>query len=360
MWDDKKLQIFRAKLLNWYDRHRRLLPWRNNPTPYRIWISEIMLQQTQTGSVLRYYDRFMKRFPDLESLAQASEPEVLQFWSGLGYYSRARNIHKAARQMLELHKSFPDSFSAISALPGIGRYTAGAILSIAFNQPYPVVDGNIRRVITRLNGEKGHLTESYFWKTMSAWIPGSTPSRFNQAMMELGALVCVPSRPRCRQCPARSLCRAKEFGLENRIPQVRRKQICKKIRIAVLVLEQNSRILLSKSSNHSFIPGNLELPWRIVQSEAPAVGIATKMCRAILGHEILLQELGQIRHSISNRRITALIFYGRPELQISSLRADESVRWMRIASARKVLTSSLYRKVLAGVNSRIISGLNPA
>lgn len=340
------IELFRAKLLNWYAGHRRPLPWRNNPTPYRVWISEIMLQQTQAKSVLRYYDRFMKRFPDLESLAQASEAEVLELWSGLGYYSRAKNIHKAAKLIRKRHESFPKEFSSILALPGIGRYTAGAILSIAFNQPYPVVDGNIRRVIARLNGQTAYFPESYFWETMSGWIPESAPSHFNQAMMELGALVCIPSKPLCPRCPVRSLCKAKELGLENTIPRIETK-VVEKMTIAVLVLERKGRILVCESDDRSFIPGNWELPWQIVDDEAPAITAALNLCQTILGLKLPLRALGEIRHTITNRRINVLGYCGMLERQLQVPKPERSARFVPRASIRKFLTSSLFLKVLA-------------
>lgn len=255
MWDDETTRHFQKNLLGWYRKHRRALPWRADQTPYKVWISEIMLQQTQTRSVLHYYDSFLKMFPNVESLAQASQQQVLEVWSGLGYYRRALNLHKAARRILEVHKTFPEDFSAILSLPGIGRYTAGAICSIAFNKAYPIVDGNIRRVVTRLHGKRGRIPESYFWKTMSALVPDRAPSDFNQGMMELGALVCVPFKPQCLRCPVQIFCKAKRLGMERSIPCVPTKKASTRIRIAILVLEQNHNIFLSAPGGHSFIPG---------------------------------------------------------------------------------------------------------
>jgi A/G-specific adenine glycosylase len=347
MWDEKKIRRFRKNLLRWYREHRRALPWRNKPTPYKVWISEIMLQQTQTRSVLRYYDRFLKRFPNLESLAQASQQQVLEFWSGLGYYTRALNLQKAARRILEVHKTFPEEFSTVLSLPGIGRYTAGAICSIAFNKAYPIVDGNIRRVLTRLNGKKGCIPESFFWKIMSALVPIRTPSDFNQGMMELGALVCLPFKPQCLQCPVEVFCEAKRLGIEQSIPSVRRKQVCTRIRIAILVLEQNGSILLSASGKHSFIPGNWELPCQIVPDrELPEV-IASSLCRRVLGNKIRLMRSAPVRHTISNRQITGFVFYGKAESPRSRARTD-GFRWEHRSSLKTLLTSSLFFKAIAG------------
>ncbi len=345
MWDDETTRHFQKNLLGWYRKHRRALPWRADQTPYKVWISEIMLQQTQTRSVLHYYDSFLKMFPNVESLAQASQQQVLEVWSGLGYYRRALNLHKAARRILEVHKTFPEDFSAILSLPGIGRYTAGAICSIAFNKAYPIVDGNIRRVVTRLHGKRGRIPESYFWKTMSALVPDRAPSDFNQGMMELGALVCVPFKPQCLRCPVQIFCKAKRLGMERSIPCVPTKKASTRIRIAILVLEQNHNIFLSAPGGHSFIPGNWELPWQLVPDpELPEV-VASSLCRKILGKNIQLRRSEPVRHSISNRRITGFGFYGKVESTVSGTRT-KGFRWEHRSSLKTRLTSSLFVKVL--------------
>lgn len=346
MWDLKTTRDFRRKLLDWYRAHRRALPWREDPTPYRVWISEIMLQQTQTRTVLRYYDRFLRRFPDVESLAEASEPEVLELWSGLGYYSRAENLHRAARQIVTEHKSFPEEFNAILALPGIGRYTAGAICSIALNRPYPVVDGNIRRVVTRLSGVRERVPASYFWDLMSAWIPKRTPSSFNQAMMELGALVCVPFHPRCPKCPVQAFCEAKKLGVENSMVSARSGRACTRITVVTLILEHKGRILLSAMGKHDLIPGDWGLPWRLAAEPESAGETASRLCRAVFGHKIRLESCEQIRHAISNNQITVLGYYGKVDSRIPGLQEGDGLRWVRCSSAKRLLTSSLFHKVL--------------
>jgi A/G-specific adenine glycosylase len=346
MWDEKTIRIFRSKLLRWYSRHKRVLPWRTNPTPYRVWISEIMLQQTQTRSVLRYYGRFLRRFPNLASLAQATEADVLELWAGLGYYSRARNIHRAARQIMRASGGFPEDFNAILALPGIGRYTAGAICSIAFNKPYPVVDGNIRRILTRLSGRKGHIPEGFFWKVMSAWIPPKTPSSFNQGMMELGALICLPSQPRCRICPVQIFCKTKKSGVRTTNTGAHVRRVSRNIRIAVLILEQNHSLLLSRQSGRTLIPGNWALPWQVVPDQKSAGTNVSELCRTILGYEIPLKPCEQVKHAISNNRIVALGFSGRVELKVPPLQIGDGLRWVHRATVLKFLTSSLFIKVL--------------
>jgi A/G-specific adenine glycosylase len=348
MWDEKKTTRFRKRLLAWYGRHCRALPWRDNPNPYRVWVSEIMLQQTQTRTVLKYYERFLRRFPDVESLAQASESEILQLWAGLGYYIRARNLQRAANRIVEVHRSFPQDFSDVLALPGIGRYTAGAICSIAFNQPYPIVDGNIRRVLTRLGGIRERISERFFWNIMSAWIPAEDPSSFNQAMMELGALICVPSRPKCPECPVRTLCEARRSGIEMAVPTVRARRACSRIRIAILVVEQKRRILVSPMRPGDIIPGDWGFPWRVVPDKESEETIALNLCKTIFGRKVPLEFHARIRHGISNHQITGLVFGGKTELQISKGRGGGGLHWADRSSVRSLLTSSLFRKALEG------------
>lgn len=304
-----------------------------------------MLQQTQTSTVLPYYRRFLRRFPDIQSLAEASEPEVMDAWSGLGYYSRARNLHQTARQIVKLHGSFPRNFSTVLGLPGIGRYTAGAICSIAFNQPYPVVDGNVRRVLARLTGIRKRIPENYFWDVMSILISRRAPSGFNQGMMELGALVCTPSQPRCPECPVRAFCRAHELGIETDIPTARRRRVFRRVGIAVLVLAQNRRILVTSSEEGSFIPGAWALPWRQIPDQISKEEIAANLCREIVQKDIGLEFRGNIRHSISDRQISGFCFYGNVS-RISGVNASNEIRWEDPASITKLLTSSIFRKVL--------------
>jgi A/G-specific adenine glycosylase len=347
MWNDRTSSRFTIKLLRWYKVYRRELPWRSSATPYKIWLSEIMLQQTQVKAMIPYYDRFVRRFPDIESLAEADENEVLSYWSGLGYYNRARNLHRAARQIIELHGSFPSDFSAVLALPGVGRYTAGAICSIAFNQPCPIVDGNIRRVLSRLHAVGRSVPDSYFWSIMSSWVPRCDPASFNQAMMELGALICVPQNPKCPQCPVRVLCKAHRFGITARIPVMRRKPACRKVKLVILVMESNRAILLRRNPDSSLIPGDWGLPWRAVTGKDSSRMAIAKSCREILGTDMALKSCGRIRHSITTNQITALGFYGKAGSGIQKSLTEKEFLWVPASSVNKYLTSSLFHKVLA-------------
>jgi len=209
-------------LLPWYDAHRRSLPWREEVSPYRTWVSEIMLQQTRVAAVIPYFQRFMDAFPTVEALAAADTGQLMKLWEGLGYYSRARNLQKAA-QLVAQRGSFPHTYEEVIALPGIGDYTAGAILSIAFGQSVPAVDGNVLRVLSRITGSEENIldarTRSRFRALMERIMPPQRPGEFNQALMDLGAMVCLPSgEPLCSQCPAREFCTAHLQNRQNRLP----------------------------------------------------------------------------------------------------------------------------------------------
>ncbi len=211
-------------LLQWYQENQRTLPWRSDPTPYHVWVSEIMLQQTRVAAVLDYYRRFMDALPTVEALAAAEEDVLLKLWQGLGYYNRARNLQRAAKCIVEEHGgNFPKTYEELLRLPGVGEYTAGAIASIAFGQCVPAVDGNVLRVIARITADEGDITRPETKKRIRALIqdtmPRKLPGAYNQALMELGALVCLPNgAPNCEGCPVRELCAAREQGTTDRIP----------------------------------------------------------------------------------------------------------------------------------------------
>ena len=213
----------RRRLLDWFEQNARDLPWRRNSTLYRVWISEIMLQQTQVATVIPYYQRFLKSFPTVKKLATADEQTLLSHWEGLGYYRRARSMHAAAKQIAQQHNGrFPDSYDDVLALPGIGRYTAGAILSIADDQRLPILEGNTQRVFSRWVALRAPAIDSaatkLLWEIAEGMLPRKNPGMFNQAAMELGALVCTPKNPSCEHCPVSRLCRARLAGLQEKIP----------------------------------------------------------------------------------------------------------------------------------------------
>ncbi len=245
------------RLLAWYDRHKRILPWRENPTPYRVWVSEIMLQQTRVEAVKSYYERFMREFPTVETLAAADEEKLMKLWEGLGYYSRARNLKKAARVIA--HDGFPDTLAGWLALPGVGDYTAGAVCSIALNLPEPAVDGNVIRVIARLTGENRPKAE--IARFLADHYPSGRAGDFTQALMELGATVCLPNGvPRCDECPWRELCIARRDGRIAELPAKTEKKKRAVEKLTVFVLIHNGRIALRRRPAKGVLAGLWELP----------------------------------------------------------------------------------------------------
>jgi A/G-specific adenine glycosylase len=243
---------FHSKVLTWFDAHgRKSLPWQENKLPYRVWLSEIMLQQTQVTTVIPYFQRFIAKFPDLQSLAQADEEAVLHLWTGLGYYSRARNLHKAARMIMEsfLNK-FPDNLVDLQKLPGVGRSTAGAILAIGFGKKAAILDGNVKRFLTRLHGieewpgEK-RVTEK-LWELAENYTPAQRIADYTQAMMDIGATLCVRGKPRCGECPFEKNCLARSNGREKLLPQKKPSRAIPVRSVTMLVMREADRIYLEK------------------------------------------------------------------------------------------------------------------
>ena len=239
----------RKKLLVFYDRNRRELPWRASRDPYAVWVSEVMLQQTRVETVLRYYTAWMRRFPDIEALARADEADVLHAWQGLGYYSRARRLQAAARAVVERHGGqLPRDPALLRALPGVGAYSAGAIASIAFGLAEPIVDGNVVRVLTRLFGLEGDPTRGALkrrlWELARELVPRARPGDFNQALMELGATLCTPRSPACAVCPLSDGCAAREQGLTERLPELPERAAPTEVRASAAVVRERGRVLV--------------------------------------------------------------------------------------------------------------------
>jgi A/G-specific adenine glycosylase len=272
--------LIRRALGRWYDRKKRSLPWRETSDPYAIWISEIMLQQTRVAAVIPYYERFLKQFPHAKALAQAPEEEVLTLWSGLGYYTRARNLQSAARQIIE-RGSFPQTYDEIRELAGVGEYTAAAVASIAFGLPHAVVDGNVRRVIARITNGAGDTRQ-----VADLLLDRRNPSRSNQALMELGAVVCVPRDPRCDECPIAKHCEAREAGTQNELPGKRAKPATIHLKRTLLVIHQEEKILLAPSPR---VKGFWDLP-------EPFKGVRIGV------------RLGEFRHSITHHIYRFTVF----------------------------------------------------
>jgi A/G-specific adenine glycosylase len=246
---------FRRRLLAWFSERKRDLPWRRTKDPYRVWLSEIMLQQTRVAAVVPYFDNFVARFPDVGALARARDEAVLSHWAGLGYYSRARNLHRAAKDIVTLHGGhFPREYEAAMALPGIGRYTASAVLSIAYGQALAVLDGNVARVLARIGAVRGNIRAPARWQELEDTAQGllavDAPGDWNQAMMELGATLCAPKSPRCEDCPVARWCQARKLGLTGQIPESRKKRATVHVTLAAAVLvDPRGRTLLVRQTS---------------------------------------------------------------------------------------------------------------
>ena len=302
-------------LLSWYDRNRRDLPWRRDCDPYRVWLSEIMLQQTRVAAVLEHYGRFLQRFPTVQKLAAARESSVLAAWSGLGYYRRARMLHAAAKTVVAKHKGeFPGDLAELRALPGIGRYTAAAIASIVFNAPAAVVDGNVERVLGRAFGRE--LAGKDLWQAAETLLSRTRPGDFNQAMMELGATVCLPRQPRCSICPVFDLC-ATRGHLEQPKKAVRqkRREIC-----YALDRRGSSIFVVQRPKHASLMPGMWELP-------------------EISGDDIQSQPSLRLRHSIT-------VTDYRVRVVQNPARSASEGRWVEKKRLVRLPLTGLARKIL--------------
>lgn len=318
----------RLLLLTWYRKHRRDLPWRRTGDPYAIWISETMLQQTTVATAIPYWERFLTRFPDLRTLAEASEQEVLRYWSGLGYYRRARNLQAAARQILDSGRDdLPSHPAELARLPGVGPYTAAAVASIAFGRPAPAVDGNVRRVLSRLTALDENPSRSPGKILIENWVrsllPQKKPGDVTQALMELGALVCTPRNPACDSCPWGSVCRAREQMAIDRFPKASsRPKADFSTRGLVAILDQHERLLLVQIPPGEHNAGLWTLPGLVLaraESAAdlpsrwnPGLGRKLQHGLATQGLQVELKEyLGKVRHTITRNRMISFLLGGR-------------------------------------------------
>jgi A/G-specific adenine glycosylase len=260
------IKAFQEDLISWFEREQRDLPWRKDRDPYKVWVSEIMLQQTRVETVIPYFNRFIEQFPTLDALAEADEEKVLKAWEGLGYYSRVRNLQAAVKKVKEVYGGkVPDTFEEISSLKGVGPYTAGAILSIAYGVPEPAVDGNVMRVLSRIltiwEDIAKPATRKIFEEAVRKLISHDNPSYFNQALMELGAVVCTPSSPSCLLCPVREHCQAFHEGVQENLPVKTKKKKPKNVKLAAAVLtDQNGNLLIHKRPSSGLLANLWEFP----------------------------------------------------------------------------------------------------
>lgn len=353
-----------SDLLVWYRAHRRDLPWRG-ASPYAVWVSEIMLQQTQVVTVIPYYLRFLERFPTLETLAKAPLEEVLALWAGLGYYARARNLHRAAQVVMERHGGqVPRIPEEIEALPGIGRYTSGAILSIAFGIPRPLVDGNVIRVLSRLFGLRGDpksaANQERLWSLAAQLVPHDAPGDFNQAVMELGAILCVPADPRCEVCPLRRDCVAGNSPDPTALPELSPGRAPIAVNhSAAIVSDPADRVLIAQRPLHGLWGGMWEFP-RVVcmPGEAPEAA-ARRAAREVAGLEIEIgKKVARVKHGVTHYRITLYGFAGRSLVPESIAAAGDcaAIRWETLETLPRAPFSapqSLLREALLHDRTRL-------
>lgn len=334
--DARTTRNIRRKLLEWFEHHQRDLPWRRHYRPYEVWISEVMLQQTQVNTMLPYFERWMARFPDLRSVAEAPEDTVLKHWEGLGYYSRARNIQRTARIiLLERQGEFPKDYTTLRRLPGIGPYTAAAILSLAFKEDRPVVDGNVKRVFSRVFDIATVLSarESvrFMEETSRNLLPKGKAREFNQALMELGALVCTPRSPRCLECPIRRECRSRILGIVSRRPVRAQSGTPSSVEVAVGILLSHGRIFIQKRPPGGLMPLLWEFPGgKVQEGESPEAALVREL-REELGVGVqILTKVGVIRHAYTSFRVVLHAFtcHLSDETPLPVLRSAIDCKWV--------------------------------
>jgi A/G-specific adenine glycosylase len=352
------LSPFRKRLLAWFDRNRRNLPWRSDRDPYRVWVSEVMLQQTTVAAVVPYFERFVAAFPTVEALAAADEQAVLKLWAGLGYYRRARHLHAAARRLVTEHGGrLPDDPQVWKDLPGVGRYILGAVLSQAFDRRLPIVEANSLRLLARLYGFRGDPRtgdgKRWVWEAAEAVLPKKRAGDFNQALMELGALVCKPERPRCESCPVSRACLANRLGLQSAIPPPPAAEDVVRQREVGLVIRDRGRVLLGRRPANAARWANMwEFPHGELRPGEVVEEAAVRVARELTGLRIALgTELMTVRHTVTRFRITSTYFEaaragGRvssPGFAETTWARPESLREFPVGTVQETLIVELTR-----------------
>jgi A/G-specific adenine glycosylase len=334
--------LIRRRLLGWFEKNKRDLPWRKTSDPYAIWISETMLQQTQVKTVVPYYEKFLKAFPTITALDRAPLRQVLRVWSGLGYYRRAENLKKSASELMRRHGgTMPPDYGDLRALPGIGDYTAGAILSIAFQKAYPAVDGNARRVLGRLfnMADAKHLRAA-----AEELISKSNPGNFNQAIMELGATICLPAEPLCLLCPLAAHCRTHSGSGASEKPASRKKLKFTNVTWPLAIVRRGENILLRRRANTGLLAGMWELPGGEKPSSYGVLRTLRRHLHEIGPLSVVPLGIGEIRHSITYRRIRAPIFLFDLTINDTIDLPAYNWRWVAPAALNRYPASSMTLK----------------
>ncbi|MCA9250497.1 MAG: A/G-specific adenine glycosylase [Phycisphaerales bacterium] len=348
--DPVDIPRLRRRLLSWYDRHRRELPWRSdNPDPYAVWLSEMMLQQTQTSTVAPYYAAFLKTYPNVNALAAAPREDVLAMWAGLGYYRRAHLLHDAAKVVAdELGGRFPETVEGLMALPGVGRYSAGAIASIAFDVSAPILDGNVKRVLARVFAirdlQSDAKTIAKLWQISGEVIPRKRCGDFNQALMDLGATVCTPKMPTCDTCPLNRICIARQRDLVDKIPPVRKRLKPTRMDLSAFVIESGEYVLLHRRSDSGLWAGMWELP----NAEANGERIDA-VCEAVLPASVCKTlsrpvKARAVQHQLTHRTVRFNVY----RATCRKSRVPKPFQWARKDDALPL--PKAFQKVLSAVS----------
>jgi A/G-specific adenine glycosylase len=349
---EKIKRTLNRKLLDWYRRHQRPLPWRKTKDPYHIWISEVMLQQTQVNTVIPYYQRFLKAFPTVDALARAPLQDVLKVWENLGYYSRARNLHAAARRIVEeFGGRIPATLKEIKSLPGIGEYSAGAILSIAYGQVLPALDGNVRRILCRLFAIRKPVDDTKVQKKLhrlaASLIPARHPGDFNQALMDLGAIICKAKNPDCFRCPTSCLCQARIKNLQNILPLVRKaSSIPHRQTAAAVIRNSEGRLLVVQRPASGLLASFWKLPGGFIESRENPEKSLRRNVKEELGITILpVKHLGLANHTYSHFRVTLQVYECRLLKGTPKPLKCQNWQWISPNNLKKLPMSKIDRMI---------------
>ena len=350
-------RTLRRLLLEWYDQHQRQLPWRQTADPYRIWVSEVMLQQTQVKTVLPYYERFIRAFPDLKALARADAAPVLKLWEGLGYYRRAHHLQTAARRIIDSGRStVPADRQTFRALPGVGEYIANAVMSIAFGQPYAVVDGNVKRVLARLLAVAAPVNQPagqrMFQELADRLLDQEAPGAFNQALMELGALVCTPRRPTCAQCPLQAHCRARTSDAVDRYPTRTTRKPPPVLAQVAGVVWHRGRLLAVRRPTDGLLGGLWELPNGPLRQRESAPDACQREIRRQTGIEVtVLDKIATVRHAYTHFKIVMDVYRCRKKAGRIRLQGPNAFRWITPAQLDSLAFTGASRKLFARLHT---------
>jgi A/G-specific adenine glycosylase len=341
------------RLIRWFEKNARDLPWRKTQDPYAIWVSEIMLQQTQVPTVIPYYQKFLKSFPTVRHLAKANLSEILKVWEGLGYYSRARNLHRSSKIVLNhFHGKIPDNLKDLLGFPGIGRSTAGAILSFAHNKDAPILDGNAKRVLSRLFAISGSLkerkTEQLLWHTSESLLPKGYSNSFNQALMDLGAMLCIPKDPQCPRCPVRNLCKGYRSGKPESFPPRTPKKMIPHIVAVSAVIQREGRVLLNRRPPRGLLGGLWEFPnWKIEEERRLRLRLRNFVKKETGMNVNVKEQIGTFHQTFSHFKLTLHTY------DCESLTERGEGRWVPIRSLHLLAMSMIHRKIAEMIDGEI-------